>query len=76
VDTQPGAAVRGGGWIVAAVVAVLVAINVIDVRIAHAALVAGPATALGLLLIARWVGLSWDELELGRGTRRRGLAWR
>ncbi len=62
------------GWAVAVVVAVLGCVNVIDARVAHASLVAGPAGAVGLLAIARWAGLSWQELSLG-GTWRRGLIW-
>jgi CAAX protease family protein len=63
------------GWAVAVVVAVLVLVNVIDVRVAHASPVLGPAGAAGLLVIARRAGLSWSELGLGAGTWRRGLAW-
>ena len=62
-------------WAVAVVVAVLVVVNVVDARVAHASLVLGPAGAAGLLAIARWAGLSWQELGLGRGTWRRGLIW-
>jgi membrane protease YdiL (CAAX protease family) len=62
-------------WAVAVVVAVLVAVNVIDIRIAHASLVLGPAGTAGLLALARWAGLSWQELGLGPGTWRRGLVW-
>ena len=57
------------------VIAVLVVVNVVDVRVAHASLVLGPAGAAGLLALARWAGLSWAELGLGRGTWRRGLRW-
>src|SRR6201993_4701291 len=63
------------GWAIAVVVAVLVVVNVVDVRVAHASLVLGPAGAAGFLAIARWAGLSWPELGLGRGTWRRGLIW-
>jgi uncharacterized protein len=59
----------------AIVVAFLVAVNVADARVAHAALVLGPAGAAGLLALARWAGLSWAELGLGRGTWGRGLRW-
>jgi hypothetical protein len=52
-----------------------VAVNVIDIRIAHASLVLGPAGAAGLLALARWAGLSWQEVGLGPGTWRRGLVW-
>jgi uncharacterized protein len=61
------------GWAVVIVVVFLVAVNVIDVRVAHAALLLGPAGAAGLLVLARWAGLSWAELGLGRGTYQRGL---
>jgi membrane protease YdiL (CAAX protease family) len=60
---------------VAVIVAFLALVNVIDVRVAHASLVLGPAAAAGLLVFARRAGLSWPELGLGAGTRRRGLAW-
>jgi len=63
------------GWAVVVTVAFLVAVNVIDIRVAHAALLLGPAGAAGLLALARWAGLSWAELGLGRGTYRRGLLW-
>ena len=54
------------GWAVAVVVAFLVVVNVVDIRVAHASLVLGPVGAVGLLAIARWAGLSWQELGLGR----------
>jgi len=63
------------GWAVLIAVAFLIAVNVIDARVAHAALLLGPAGAAGLLALARWAGLSWAELGLGRGTYRRGLLW-
>jgi membrane protease YdiL (CAAX protease family) len=56
-------------------VLVLAVVNVVDVRVAHAALVVGPACAAVLLAIARLSGLSWAELGLGPGTWRRGLQW-
>jgi uncharacterized protein len=62
-------------WAVALVVAFLVLVNVIDIRVQHAALVLGPAGAAGLLALARWAGLSWADLGLGRGTWWRGLRW-
>lgn len=62
-------------WAVVVVVAFLAAVNVVDARIAHAALVLGPAGAVALLALGRWAGLSWAELGLGRGTWRRGLCW-
>lgn len=64
------------GWVaIAAVLAVLALVNVTDNRVAHASLVLGPVAAAGLLALGRWSGLSWQELGLGRGTWRRGLAW-
>ena len=63
------------GWAVAGVLAVLALVNAIDASVAHASLVLGPAGAAGLLAIARWAGLSWQELGLGPGTWRRGLIW-
>jgi uncharacterized protein len=63
------------GWAIAVVIAFLILVNVIDVRVAHASLVLGPAGAAGLLVLARWAGLDWAELGLGAGTWRRGLAW-
>ncbi len=62
-------------WALVIVVAVLVVVNVADIRVAHAALVLGPAGAAALLALARWAGLNWAELGLGRGTWRRGLRW-
>jgi uncharacterized protein len=62
-------------WAVLIVIAVLVVVNVVDARVANAALVLGPAGAAGLLVLARWAGLSWAELGLGPGTWRRGLRW-
>jgi membrane protease YdiL (CAAX protease family) len=52
-----------------------VAVNVVSVRVPHATLWLGPAGAAGLLTIARWAGLSWAGLGLGRATQRRGLTW-
>lgn len=57
------------------VVAVMAVLNVVDNRVAHAALVAGPVGAAGLLGIARLAGLSWRDLGVGPGTWRRGLRW-
>ncbi|HEX3513458.1 MAG TPA: CPBP family intramembrane glutamic endopeptidase [Trebonia sp.] len=56
-------------------VVILVIVNVIDVRVPHASLVAGPVCAALLLWLARLAGLSWAELGLGPGTWRRGLTW-
>ena len=54
---------------------ILAGVNVADDRVPHATLVLGPAGAAALLVLARWAGLSWQELGLGRGTWRRGLTW-
>jgi membrane protease YdiL (CAAX protease family) len=63
-------------WLAAGlVVAILAAVNVVDIRVPHATLVAGPACALGLPLIGRLAGLSWTDMGLGRGTWRPGLRW-
>ena len=62
-------------WALVFVIAFLVLVNVIDIRVANASLVLGPAGAAGLLALARWAGLSWAELGLGRGTWWRGLRW-
>jgi membrane protease YdiL (CAAX protease family) len=63
------------GSAVAVTIIILVVVNVVDVRVPHAALVVGPACAAVLLAIARLAGLSWPELGLGPGTWRRGLLW-
>jgi membrane protease YdiL (CAAX protease family) len=57
------------------VVAVLAAVNVIDIKVPHATLVAGPVCAVVLPLIGRTAGLSWQDMGLGRGTWRPGLRW-
>lgn len=63
------------GPAVIATVAMLAVVNVADIRIRHASLVAGPACAALLLAFGRLSGLSWADLGLGRGTWRRGLTW-
>ena len=60
---------------VAVTIVLLVVVNVVDVRVAHASLVVGPVCAAVLLGLARLAGLSWQELGLGQGTWRRGLTW-
>src|SRR3984893_4555716 len=60
---------------VAITIVLLVIVNVVDVRVAHASLVVGPVCAAVLLGLARLAGLSWQELGLGPGTWRRGLTW-
>lgn len=57
------------------VIAILICINVIDIRVPHASLVVGPVSAAGLIALARLAGLSWVELGLGPGTWRRGMIW-
>ena len=56
-------------------VIILVIVNVVDVKVPHAALVAGPVCAAVLLGLGRLAGLSWPELGVGPGTWRRGLKW-
>jgi membrane protease YdiL (CAAX protease family) len=63
------------GWAIAIIVVILALASAIDFRVAHASLVLGPCGAIVLLVVARWAGLSWGELGLGRGTWRRGLVW-
>ncbi|HEY6495922.1 MAG TPA: CPBP family intramembrane glutamic endopeptidase [Trebonia sp.] len=63
------------GLAAAVTVIILVVVNVVDVRVPHASLVAGPVCAAGLLALARLAGLSWAELGLGPGTWRRGFIW-
>ena len=59
-----------------ATVAVLVAVNVwVHYGPSRWQPVAGPLIALLLLLLARWAGLSWAQLGLGRGTLVAGLVW-
>jgi membrane protease YdiL (CAAX protease family) len=60
---------------VAISIVLLVVVNVVDVRVAHASLVVGPVCAAVLLGLARLAGLSWQELGLGPGTWRRGIKW-
>ena len=60
---------------VAATIVILAAVNVVDVRVPHAALAVGPGCAALLLWLARRAGLDWAELGLGPGTWRRGLRW-
>ena len=60
---------------VVATIVILVVVNIVDVRVQHAALVVGPVCAAVLLGLARLAGLSWQELGLGPGTWRRGMKW-
>ena len=57
------------------VIAVLVVLNVVDIRVARASLVAGPVCVAGRTVVARLAGLSWQDLGLGPGTWRPGLKW-
>lgn len=59
----------------AVVIAVLPLLNVVDIRVPHASLVAGPACAAGMVVIARLAGCGWRDLGLGPGTWRPGLRW-
>jgi membrane protease YdiL (CAAX protease family) len=63
------------GVAVPVVVAILAGINIVDVKVPHASLVAGPVCAAGLIAIARLAGLEWQDLGLGAGTWRRGATW-
>jgi CAAX protease family protein len=58
------------------VIAVLVAVNAL-VRFlpTHAGLILRPAVACGLLAVARYRGLSWDDLGLARASWRTGTAY-
>lgn len=57
------------------VVGVLALLNVVDIDVSHASLVVGPVVVAALALLARFSGLSWQELGLGPGTWRRGCRW-
>lgn len=63
------------GVAVPVVVAILACVNVLDVKVPHASLVAGPCVAAGLIALARLAGLGWQDLGLGAGTWRRGATW-
>jgi membrane protease YdiL (CAAX protease family) len=63
------------GLAVAVTIVILAIVNVVDVLVPHASLVAAPVCAAVLLGLARLAGLSWAELGLGPGTWRRGFAW-
>jgi hypothetical protein len=63
------------GVAVPVVIAILACVNVLDVKVPHASLVAGPLVAAGLIGLARLAGLSWQDPGLGAGTWRRGATW-
>jgi CAAX protease family protein len=63
------------GVAIPVVIAILACVNVVDVRVPHASLVAGPLVAAGLIGLARLAGLGWQDLGLGKGTWRRGATW-
>lgn len=59
----------------AVTLAALVLLNIVDIRVPDASLIAGPACVAGLAALARLAGLSWQDLGLGHRTWRRGLRW-
>lgn len=63
------------GLAVPVVVAILLLLNVVDIRVPHASLVAGPLGVAGLVFLARFSGLSWQDLGLGHRTWQRGFRW-
>jgi len=72
---MPPAPRLSAGPAVVVTVVILAIVNVVDVRVPHASLAAGPVCAALLLWLARLAGLSWAELGLGPGTWRRGAKW-
>ncbi|GAA0460454.1 hypothetical protein Ade02nite_14740 [Paractinoplanes deccanensis] len=72
----PVAARRRLLLLLGAVVLILAAVNVADkYGPRHTGLVAGPVVALGLVLLARRVGLTWHDLGLSRRTLLPGLKY-
>ncbi len=67
---KPRAALVGSGLVVAA----LAALNVTD-HLVSGGLWLAPLAALVLLGFARWRGLSWQQLGLGRDRLRAGAVW-
>ncbi|MEU8240839.1 CPBP family intramembrane glutamic endopeptidase [Actinoplanes missouriensis] len=64
------------GLVLAAVVAVLAAVNVANkFGPAGTGLVAGPVVAIGLLLLGRRAGLTWHDLGLAPHTLTRGIRY-
>lgn len=57
------------------VVAALVGLNVGNHLFGWGSMWLGPLGAVALLAFARWSGLSWHQLGLGRHTHGRGLRW-
>jgi uncharacterized protein len=69
-------ATRVPGWTLSAVVAVLVAVNLLNNRLLPGAYLPTCLAATALLLaVARRDGCSWSELGLGATTVRTGLRW-
>lgn len=69
---------RRGRVTVAAAAAVLMLVGTnlaIKLGPVETGLVAGPLIALGLVLLARRAGLSWDDLGLARRALRQGAKW-
>jgi uncharacterized protein len=63
-------------WLAAClVIAILAGVNVIDNRVPHATLVAGPVCAVGLPMTGRLAGLSWADMGLDRDSWGSGLRW-
>lgn len=56
------------------VVVLLVMVNVVE-HVFRVALWFGPLVAVGLLVFARWSGLSWSQLGLGSDRLRSGSRW-
>jgi uncharacterized protein len=68
--------VRIPPWLAAClVIAILAGVNVIDNRVQHATLVAGPVCAVALPMTGRLAGLSWADMGLDRGSWGSGLKW-
>ncbi len=74
--TAPDASVERCPAGLALVVALLVAVTVLDQFLpGRSFLVIGPVVAVGLVLLARRCGLGWPDLGLARRTWRRGVRW-
>ncbi|MEO7754341.1 MAG: CPBP family intramembrane glutamic endopeptidase [Terracoccus sp.] len=57
------------------VVTAMVGLNLGNHLLGWGSLWLGPVGAVGLLLFARWQGLSWQQLGLARHTHARGIRW-